>query len=386
MITRQEYEEREGQWLAPYAVSSRGSRGRQHHEEACPFRTCFQRDRDRVVHCEAFRRLEYKTQVFVNHEGDYYRTRLTHTLEVSQIGRGLARTLRLNEDLAEAIALAHDLGHTPFGHRGEQALNDLMKEHGGFEHNRQSYRVVTLLERRAPEYPGLNLSAEVLDGLLKHCSEYDSPDVAGIACSAARYPSLEAQVVNVADEIAYMNHDLDDGLESGMLIEADLENVALWRDVAAEVRRRYAGISPKMLRKQAIRRLIHQFVTDLQQETRRRIEQFGIATGEDVASTREPVVSFSAGLSAATKELKDHLFVNLYRHYRIERMADKSNRILSALFTTYLNNPMVLPPSLGRAIRTEGNAEQRVCDYIAGMTDRFALSEYAKLFDPNERV
>ncbi len=386
MITREDFERHEENWLAPYAVRSMHSRGRMHPEEPCAFRPCFQRDRDRIIHCEAFRRLEYNTQVFVNHEGDYYRTRLTHTLEVAQISRGLARTLKLNEDLAEAIALAHDLGHTPFGHRGETALNELMKSHGGFEHNRQSYRVVTALERRYPEYPGLNLSAELLDGLLKHCSEYDTPNLTGIACSATHYPSLEAQVVNVADEIAYMNHDLDDGLESGMLVEHDLENVTLWRDVAAKVRTRYPGITLKMLKRQAIRHLIHDFVMDLQAQTKQRLQTWNIQTFEDVGKTKEPIVAFSPELAAATKELKDYLFVNLYRHYRIERMADKSTRILTALFNTYLNNPMILPPSLERAIRTEGNAEQRVCDYIAGMTDRFALSEYAKLFDPNERV
>ena len=386
MITREEYESREEEMLAPYAAKSARSRGRVHKEPECEFRTCFARDRDRIVHCEAFRRLEYKTQVFVNHEGDYYRTRLTHTLEVAQISRGLARTLRLNEDLAEAIALAHDLGHTPFGHRGETALNELMANHGGFEHNRQSYRVVTLLERRYPDFPGLNLSAEVLEGLLKHAGEYDSPELGGLAVDMKRYPSLEAQVVNVADEIAYMNHDLDDGLESGMLKTADLDNVELWKRVNSEVSKDHPGIAPKMQKSQAIRRLIHLLVTDLQDETRRRIGELGIASTEDVAATAEPAVAFSDKMKVTTKGLKDFLFANLYRHFRVERMADKSNRILSALFNTYLNNPKVLPPSIERAIREEGHAERRVCDYIAGMTDRFALGEYAKLFDPDEKV
>ena len=386
MITRQEYERIEAEVLAPYAMKSSQSRGRVHPEEPCPYRTCFQRDRDRIIHCEAFRRLEYKTQVFVNHEGDYYRTRLTHTLEVAQISRGLARTLRLNEDLAEAIALAHDVGHTPFGHRGETALNELMAEHGGFEHNRQSYRVVTLLERRYPDFNGLNLSHEVLEGLLKHSSEYDSPDLKGLTTSDPRSPSLEAQVVNVADEIAYMNHDLDDGLESGMLSYDALENVSLWRDTASKVRSEHPEIRPKILKYNAISRLIHLLIMDLQGETKRRMERYGIKAVDDVAKTEEPIVAFSDEMVPATKELKEFLFANLYRHYRVERMADKSNRILSDLFNTYLNNPKVLPPSLERAIREEGNAPRRVCDYIAGMTDRFALGEHAKLFTPGEKV
>ncbi|MFA5811522.1 MAG: deoxyguanosinetriphosphate triphosphohydrolase [bacterium] len=372
--------------LAPYAVRSGRSRGRVYPEEPCPFRACFQRDRDRIIHCEAFRRLEYKTQVFVNHEGDYYRTRLTHTLEVAQISRGLARTLRLNEDLAEAIALAHDLGHTPFGHRGETALNDLMTPYGGFEHNRQSYRVVTLIEKRYPDFPGLNLSIEVLEGIVKHASEYDSPDLKGLAIAAPRYPSLEAQVVNVGDEVAYMNHDLDDGLESGMLREEDLEDVRLWRETRTRVMKGSPGIRTRIAKYRTISRLIHTLVTDLQRETKRRIDALQIRDAESVAKTAEPLVAFSAEMVAATKELKDFLFAKLYRHYRVERMADKSTRILGALFNTYLNNPKVLPPSLERAIREEGNAARRVCDYIAGMTDRFALNEHAKLFDPNERV
>lgn len=386
MITRQEYERVEAEVLAPYAMKAIESRGRVHAEEPCPYRTCFQRDRDRIIHCEAFRRLEYKTQVFVNHEGDYYRTRLTHTLEVAQISRGLARTLRLNEDLAEAIALAHDVGHTPFGHRGEAALNELMAEHGGFEHNRQSYRVVTLLERRYPGFNGLNLSHEVLEGLLKHVSEYDSPDLKGLATSDPRSPSLEAQVVNVSDEIAYMNHDLDDGLESGMLSYGALEGVSLWRDMASRVRSDHPEISPKILKYNTISRLIHLLVMDLQVEAKRRMERHGIRTVDDVASVEEPIVAFSEEIVPKTRELKEFLFANLYRHYRVERMADKSNRILSALFNTYLQNPKVLPPSLERAIREEGNAPRKICDYIAGMTDRFALGEYAKLFDPAEKI
>lgn len=386
MISREQYENREAGDLAPYAMKSAMSRGRIHVETPCSFRTCFQRDRDRIIHCEAFRRLEYKTQVFVNHEGDYYRTRLTHTLEVAQISRGIARTLGLNEDLSEAIALAHDLGHTPFGHRGETALNELMADHGGFEHNRQSYRVVTLLERRYPDFSGLNLSLEVLDGLLKHASEYDAPDLKGLSLEGAGSPTLEAQVVNVADEIAYMNHDLDDGLESGMLSAEALEGVSLWCEMASVVRKQYPDVSFKILKYKTISRLIHLLVTDLANATMKRIETNRVDSIEAVMRSERPLVAFSEAMVAATKQLKDFLFAHLYRHYRVERMADKSTRILSALFNTYLNNPKVLPPALERAIREEGNAARRICDYIAGMTDRYALGEYAKLFDPNERV
>jgi len=386
MILREEYEKRENENLADYAVKSGETRGRVHDEDRCPFRTGFQRDRDRIIHSEAFRRLEYKTQVFVNHEGDYYRTRLTHTLEVAQISRGLARTLRLNEDLAEAIALAHDLGHTPFGHRGETALNQLMANFGGFEHNRQSYRVVTLLERRYPDFPGLNLSIETLEGIVKHASEYDTPELSGISVEIPKYASIEAQVVNIADEIAYMNHDLDDGLESGMLALDGLNDVAIWRETMREVRDSYPDISEKIAKFQTITRLIHLFVTDLQSETKRRIDSQRIKSLDDLEGTSEPIVAFSDPTKKLTKELKNYLFENLYRHHHVERMADKSTRILNALFKTYLNNPKVLPPSLEKSIRTEGNEERKICDYIAGMTDRFALLEYAKLFEPNEKI
>lgn len=386
MLSREELERHEHEYLAAYAVKSGESLGRKYKEPKCPFRTCFQRDRNRIIHSEAFRRLEYKTQVFVNHEGDYYRTRLTHTLEVAQISRGLARTLRLNEDLAEAIALAHDLGHTPFGHRGESTLNALMTDHGGFEHNRQSYRVVTLLERRYPDFAGLNLSIEVLEGIVKHESEYDNPDITDLDFHAKGFPSLEAQIVNVADEIAYINHDLDDGLESGMLELEELEHLKLWWEEFRKASKKYPNMKPKMAKHQTVRRLINLFVTDLLTETKRRLEKKKIKKLEDVAKHPESIVSFSKELTKHTKELKNYLFTNLYRHYRVERMADKANRILSTLFTTYLSNPKVLPPSLEKAIHKEGDAERKICDYIAGMTDRFALSEHAKLFDPNERV
>lgn len=386
MILREEYEKREEGLLAPYAVKSGKSRGRKYPEPPCPVRLAFQRDKDRIVHSGAFRRLEYKTQVFVNHEGDYYRTRLTHTLEVAGISRGLARTLRLNEDLAEAIALAHDLGHTPFGHRGEAVLSDLMASHGGFEHNRQSYRVVTLLERRYPDFPGLNLSIEVLEGIVKHTGEYDKPNIDDIDFETSIFPFLEAQIVNVADEIAYMNHDLDDGIESGMLDIDELDAVPLWRGTIAIARKDHGDMRPKMAKQQTIRRLINILVTDILAESKQRIDAGNVKKIEDIAKQERPLIGFSEEMAKRAKELKSYLFTNLYRHFRVERMADKSTRIIQTLFKTYLDNPAVLPPSLAKAIKTEGDGERKVCDYIAGMTDRYALSEYAKLFDPNERV
>ncbi len=384
MLSREEYERREAELLAPYAAKSAFSRGRAHPEKECSFRSAFQRDRDRIIHSEAFRRLEYKTQVFVNHEGDYYRTRLTHTLEVAQISRGVARTLRLNEDLAEAIALSHDLGHTPFGHAGETTLNELMADEGGFEHNRQSLRVVTLLERRYPEWLGLNLSYEVREGIVTHTSEYDKPDARGFESDG--YPTLEAQIINVVDEIAYMNHDLDDGLQSGMLTFEGLKDVPLWNETFEEVKRDYPDARPKIQKFRAISRLIHMLVGDLQDETKKRIESNNIKTFADVGKRGNNIVSFSEPMHARTRELINYLFTNLYRHFRVVRMADKAHRVLVDLFNAYLADTKVLPPSLHAEIEKNGKAKRYVCDYIAGMTDRFALSEHKKLFDPEEKV
>jgi dGTPase len=382
MLCREEYEGREREVLAPYAAFSGDSRGREHSEPDCPYRSQFQRDRDRIIHSEAFRRLEYKTQVFVNHEGDYYRTRLTHTLEVAQLSRGVARTLRLNEDLAEAIALAHDLGHTPFGHRGETVLNELMADNGGFEHNRQSFRVVTYLERRYPQFDGLNLTYEVREGIVKHTGEYDAPDVPSFRTYG--YPTLEAQIVNVADQIAYMNHDLDDGLQSGMLTYDVLEGVSLWQEVFERVKGDFPDARPRMHKYQTIRRLIHLLITDLQDTTRGRIDELDLASSDDVREKGRDVVAQSESMKAKAKELLNTLFTNLYQHYHVERMAQKSARVLKDLFHSYLKNPKLLPPTLYKLIESEGMAELRVCDYIAGMTDRFALQEHAKLFDPRE--
>ncbi len=386
MIFRHHLEEQEQQYLAPYAIKSVLSRGRQFDESTCQFRTSFMRDKDRIIHSEAFRRLEYKTQVFINHEGDYYRTRLTHTLEVAQLSRSIARTLQLNEDLCEAIALAHDLGHTPFGHRGEYTLDELMAEHGGFEHNRQSYRTVTMLEKTYPSFCGLNLSIEVLEGIVKHHSEYDKPDIQDAHAPITKTTSLEAQVVNIADEIAYMNHDLDDGLESGMLILEQLNDIPLWQQAIDSVYADFPNIADKKVKYETIRRIIHTLVTDLQTETTKRIHAHNITCATDLASLPNSIIAFSDNMSALAKSLKQFLFINLYRHFKVERMAEKTNRILRSLFSTYLNNQAILPPSVQYAIQHDDSPHRKICDYIAGMTDRYALSEYKKLFDPTEHV
>lgn len=383
MLSRQESESREHEHLAPYAISATASNGRQVPENECKFRTCYQRDRDRIIHSSAFRRLEYKTQVFVNHEGDYYRTRLTHSLEVAQIARSMARTMRLNEDLSEAIALAHDLGHTPFGHSGEEVLNRLLKEHGGFEHNRQSFRIVTLLEHRYPDFPGLNLTIEVLEGIAKHVSEYDHPTFDSMRFNG--HPTIEAQLVNLADEIAYSNHDLDDGLQSGMLSFEGLSAVKIWQKTCEDVVRDHPKADPKVIKVQTIRRIIHALVADVQTETESRIQSNGIKTLDDVRRDGKNLVGFSQGMHEQFMELKRYLFKNLYRHYRVERMAHKAETIIEDLFGTYQRNPRILPPDafLGRE---DSPLERKIADYIAGMTDRFALDEHAKLFDPHPRV
>jgi dGTPase len=290
----------------------------------------------------------------------------------------------LNEDLAEAIALSHDLGHTPFGHRGETVLNKLMVAHGGFEHNRQSFRVVTYLERRYPQFDGLNLTYEVREGIVKHTGEYDAPDVPSFKTQG--YPTLEAQIVNVADQIAYMNHDLDDGLQSGMLTFEMLEGVKLWQEVFSQVQREFPNSRQKIHKYQTIRRLIHLLITDLQEVTKRRLDELGLSKLDDVRERGREVLTLSDEIKSQTKQLLDTLFANLYQHYHVERMAQKSGRILRDLFHSYVENPKLLPPTLYKLIKEDDMAELHVCDYVAGMTDRFALQEHAKLFDPKERV
>lgn len=371
--------------LAPYAARSADSKGRKYPEEFRDNRPAFERDRDRIIHSAAFRRLEYKTQVFVNHEGDYYRTRLTHSLEVAQIGKGIARRLGLNEELTEALALAHDLGHTPFGHTGEEVLNRLMEGHGGFEHNRQSFRVVDELEERYPGFNGLNLSWEVREGILKHSSPYDKPTDIMTEFLPGIVPSIEAQIINFADEIAYNNHDIDDGLKSGYITPQQLNRVELWHEVRESVASRFPDIDEERRKHQTISTLIGLFIMDLTATTQANIKSLNIRTLEDLRRVNREVVCFSPELSRKNRELKLFLMENLYRHYKVERMRVKAERYLTQLFETYLGHPTLLPRKYMKKMEISGK-ERVICDYIAGMTDRFALDEFKRLFEPYERV
>jgi dGTPase len=383
MLRREDYAALEDQLLAPYALRSAGSRGRVHDEAEHPFRMAFQRDRDRIIHSTAFRRLEYKTQVFVNHEGDYYRTRLTHTMEAAQITRTIASALRLNGDLAEAVALAHDLGHTPFGHAGERVLNDLMAPHGGFEHNAQSLRIVDTLEERYPSFRGLNLTWEVREGIVKHTPPYDKPLATAFARGEA--PGLEAQIVDHTDEIAYNSHDIDDGLKSGLLSIEQLEGVAIWQQAYRAVRDQHRGANQRVWRYQTIRRIIDRLVTDLIVTLEERLAAQRIACLADVRAIGRPLAGFSPETDGQRLELKAFLMDNLYRHYRVVRMAEKAKRVMTELFQAYMSEPRQLPPHV-LARRGDGETLARVvADYIAGMTDRFALEEHRKLFDPAEK-
>ncbi len=385
MPSRAEFEAREAAALAPYAMRSRDSRGRLHAEPEHALRMAFQRDRDRIIHSSAFRRLEYKTQVFVNHEGDYYRTRLTHTMEAAQITRTLARILGLNEDLAEAVALAHDLGHTPFGHAGERTLDRLMAPHGGFDHNSQSLRIVDVLEERYPTFRGLNLSWEVREGIVKHSTRYDRPQVREFDPDLA--PCLEAQIVDFADEIAYNAHDIDDGIKSGMLDPDELTQASLWAVAMGEVGRRAPSASARVRYYQGVRLVIDRLVTDLCETLLGRIRERGIASLTDVRAVKPRLVEYSPAMTERNRELKSFLYDRLYTHYRVTRMTQKADRIMSALFEVYMQEPKQLPPHVTRRAAEERESVPRViADYIAGMTDRFALQEYKKLFDPEERV
>lgn len=372
--------------LAGYAAQSETSLGRRYPEVYKDDRPAYERDRDRIIHCAAFRRLEYKTQVFVNHEGDYYRTRLTHSLEVAQIGRGIARRLKLNEDLVETLALAHDLGHTPFGHTGEDVLNRLMSPYGGFEHNRQSLRVVENLEERYPDFNGLNLSWEAREGIIKHSSDYDLPDGSGYEeYRPDLRPTLEAQIIDLADEIAYNNHDIDDGLKAGYLESNDLMKIDIWTDTYAKVKDKYPSLPEDRQILQTISHLIGLLIMDLVDQTRKNISEAGITTQEAVRTHSGNLVMFSSDTAARNRELKRFLYKNLYRHYKVERMRIKAERFLTMLFENYLQNPTLLPSSYQEKYERYGR-ERVVCDYIAGMTDRYALDEYKRLFDPYERV
>jgi dGTPase len=372
--------------LAPYATRSESSRGRQYQEQFKDSRPAFERDRDRIIHCAAFRRLEYKTQVFVNHEGDYYRTRLTHSLEVAQIARGIARQLALNEDLTEALALSHDLGHTPFGHTGEETLNNLMREHGGFEHNRQSLRIVELLEERYPGFPGLNLCWETREGIIKHSSDYDRPGShAASAYAPGEKPSLEAQIIDLADEIAYNNHDIDDGLKAGFITLQELRSVPIWAATWDLVAKKYPGLDEERHVYQTISHLIGCLIGDLVAQVRRHLQAGGIDSVAAVRGASARLVDFSPEIKQQNRELKTFLYRQLYRHYKVERMRIKAERFLSLLFENYLEHPTLLPTAYQQRFELHGT-ERVVCDYLAGMTDRYALDEYKRLFDPYERV
>jgi len=378
-FTRQQQENIEENTLAPYACLSKYSKGRQYPEDEPDYRTVFQRDRDRILHTTAFRRLEHKTQVFINYEGDYYRTRLTHTLEVSQIGRSIARALGVNEDLVEAICLAHDLGHPPFGHSGEVALRRLMRDHGGFDHNKQSLRIVTKLEYRYPDYPGLNLTWEVREGIVKHETEYDSADASDYEPNL-RSP-MEAQIANVADELAYTTHDLDDGLRSGMITPEMLKGITLW-EIAAESIGWRTQILDELNRHRLIRRLIGMEVDDIITATDLCLRESLVKSVDELRQLPFNVIRFSEDMQRRNRQLKDFLFTYLYRHHRVMRMAVKAERIINDLYHAYKSDPSMLPFHIQDLIHERG-LERTICDYIAGMTDRFCIDEHNKLFNPS---
>jgi dGTPase len=380
-FTRQQLEEIEDKSLAPYGMRSKDTKGRAYLDNEPEYRTSFQRDRDRILHTTAFRRLEYKTQVFINFEGDYFRTRLTHTLEVAQIGRTFARALGANEDLVEAICLAHDLGHSPFGHSGEVALARLMKDFGGFDHNRQSLRIVTELEQRYPEFPGLNLSWEVREGMVKHESEYDisdardfSPDLRG---------NLETQIANVADELAYTTHDLDDGLRSAMITPQMLDGIALWEILRETYKWRGPNLD-EIERHRMIRQLVGIMATDMIEATDKRLQESRAKSALDLQRLKHNVIGYSEEMQRRNRELKDFLYKKLYRHYRVARMQVKAERLIADIFNAYRVEPMMLPDTTQTNIDKRG-LERTICDYIAGMTDRYAIEEHQRLFNPLEK-
>jgi dGTPase len=384
-LGREEIEARECATLAPYAVCSGATRGRVYPEEEHPYRTAFQRDRDRIIHTTAFRRLDYKTQVFVYHEGDHYRNRLTHTIEVAQLGRSMARALGVNEDLTEAICLAHDLGHTAFGHTGEVTLNHLMAEYGGFDHQRQTMRIVAALEDRYTEFQGLNLTYEVREGLVKHDTDYDVIDAIGYEPEFAG--TLECQIANLADEIAYNAADLEDGLRSGVLDHLEVRELGIWHSVMAALGERVDCRLDDKLRARVIRRLIGLEVSDALNATAGALAERGIKTVDDVRAAVENVACFSEELLELNLELKAFLMRNFYRHPRVMRMSYKANNVLTALFNAFLEDPRTLPREIQARMAESAEGPQRVvCDYIAGFTDRYAIEEHRRLFDPEARV
>ncbi len=365
--------------LAPYAARAESSRGRRHREAPPRGRSEFQRDRDRIIHSTAFRRLEYKTQVFINHEGDLFRTRLTHSLEVAQIGRSVARSLGLDEDLTEAIALAHDLGHTPFGHAGQDALNTCMKPYGGFEHNLQSLRVVDMLEQRYGAFDGLNLTFESREGILKHCSRRNARVLGDVGERFFRKhsPTLEAQLANLADEVAYNNHDVDDGLRSGLLALEQLSEVRIFARHMRAALRAYPKLAGRRLIHETVRRMIDTVVTDLIRQSGRNIRELSPSSVDDVR--RAPLlIGFSAKVQREQQELKQFLRHNLYQHYRVARMSTKARRVVTELFSAFLTDPRLLPPEF--QVRAGEDAPRAIADYVAGMTDRYAILEHRRLF------
>lgn len=378
--------------LAPYACHDTNSSGRLYKENYPSYRNQYQRDRDRIIHSAAFRRLEYKTQVFVNHEGDLFRTRLTHSLEVAQIARSIARELGLHEDLSEGIALAHDLGHTPFGHAGQTALNDCMKDFGGFEHNLQSLRVVDKLEEKYAEHPGLNLMFESREGILKHCSVKNAKHLGEIGKRFIdkQQPSLEAQLCDLSDETAYINHDVDDGLRYGLISLEDMMEVELFRDQHKIVFELYPDINQRRLIHEIIRRMINVMVVDLIETSRANIKAANITSVNDVRRHGEPIIAFSDTMQEQKHELKQFLRIRLYQHYRVHRMSCKAIAILKALFESFMDNKNILPPEAldhcNALMSSNGEMgfARGISDYIAGMTDRYAIVEYERIFNPRQ--
>ena len=379
MLDRQTLEQREADTLAPYAAKSSESLGREHSEEEHSYRTAWQRDKERIIHCTAFRRLEYKTQVFVNHEGDYYRTRLTHTLEVAQIARSLARILGLNEDLVEAISLAHDMGHTPFGHSGEDALNDLTADVGGFEHNAQGLRVVEFLEDRYPLFPGLNLTLELREGILKGHPPY--PNVDGRDPRMSASTTLEAQVVNLSDEIAYNSHDVDDGIKSGLLSIEGFQEVELCRTILRDIESEDHVLQASQRRHELVKQLINRQVTDAAGQIEKNLKEKGIGSLEDVRRQPQRLASFSPQMESQNRDLKRFLMKQLYRHDQVVHTAGKAQRMLAELYQHYVAHGEELPTDWQDRCKEEP-AARVVADYIAGMTDRYAQDEYRRLFIP----
>jgi dGTPase len=380
-VTREQLEQQEANRCAPYALLSKNSQGRTHPEDEPRYRTAFQRDRDRVVHSAAFRRLEYKTQVFVNDAGDYYRTRLTHTLEVAQIGRTLARALAVNEDLIEVICLAHDLGHAPFGHSGETILNDLMKDHGGFNHNFQSYRVVTELEQRYPDWDGLNLTFETLEGIAKHESEYDLSEDVGFDVETRG--SIEAQIANVADELAYNAHDLDDGLQAGLITSDMLKDLEIWQELCQRLGWN-GGPLDELTRHLFIREQIGMQIDDVLEQSAKTLRELAPKTPVDVQRHPTQVLAHSERLNRFNRELKDFLYHNMYQQYSIMRMAKRAQRFICEIFNSYVEEPLLLPRE-SQDLLERKPIHRVVADYIASMTDRSAVLEYRRLFDPLTR-